>query len=474
MKVIWDSKRNWTILFLLMVIGVLAFFKLKESEIIIPSEKVIDFDLNKIKERGVLYVLLDNSSSSYFVYKGQAMGFELEILNDYAKSIDVKMEVLLLQEEEDAFEMLNSGKVDLIATGLVVTAQNKERIDFSEYYLEDEFVLIQRKRRERDSLYINSQIDLIDKEVYVPRKSSLIDRLENLSSEIGGDIDIIETDYNYDELIQQTSDERILYTVAPKRMALINNTYYQNLETQLPISFPQKIGFGIRKVQPQLATSLNKWLENFKKSKNYVNLYNKYFKNSKIYHARFRSDYFSLVGNKISPYDDFLKKYAKQLDWDWRLLAAVMYRESKFDNEAKSWAGATGLMQLMPETAYSLGLDSITINNPEDNIRAAAKYFKSLDKMWSKIKDKDERAKFTLASYNVGAGHVLDAVKLAKKYNKDEKNWEEVSFFLRYKSQPKYYNDPVVKNGYCRGIEPFLYVQDVLEVYRHYVLLVKI
>jgi membrane-bound lytic murein transglycosylase F len=472
-KIIWDSKRNWTIIFLLLVIGVLVFLKIQEIQESPDTEFIVDFDLDKIKERGTLNVLLNNSSSSYFIYKGNPMGFELEILKDFAKSIGVKMEVVVQEPDQDIFELLNSGKVDIIATGIVMTALNKERIEFSEHYLEDEFVLIQQSRKPSDSLYIKSQVDLIDKDIYVAQQSSLIERLKNLSSEIGGDINIIETEYNYDELIQQLSDERILYTAAPKRIALINNTYYHNLETQLPISFPQKIGFGVRKNHPQLLTAINNWLISYKRKSGYFNLYDKYFKNSKSYYVRFRSDYFSVVGNKISPYDDLLKKYAEGLGWDWKLLAAVMYRESKFEIEAESWAGATGLMQLMPETAYRFGLDSTNINNPEDNIKAAVKYIKSLDKMWQKIEDKEERIKFILASYNVGAGHVLDAVNLTKKYNKDHKSWEEVGFFLKNKSQPKYYLDPVVKNGYCRGLEPFLYVQDVLEVYRHYVQLVK-
>lgn len=473
MKIIWDSKRNWTIVFLLLVIGVLAFLKIKEVQETIPDEDIIQFDLTKIKERGVLYVLLNNSSSSYFVYKGMPLGFELEILQDFAKEIGVKMEVVVQNSDEDIFELINIGKVDLIATGLVMTVQNKERIDFSEHYLEDEYVLVQRIRNKTDSLYINSQIDLIEKDIFVPAQSSLIERLENLSSEIGGDINIIETDYNYDELIQQVSDEQILYTVTPKRIALINNTYYPNIETQLPISFPQKVGFGVRKNHPELLNAINDWLVVYKKKQKFIGLYKKYFKNPKSYYARFRSDYFSVVGNKISPYDDLLKKYAADIEWDWRLLAAVMYRESKFNDSAQSWAGATGLMQLMPETAYRFGLDSTNINDPESNIRAAVKYIKSLSKMWAKMDNKEERAKFILASYNVGAGHVLDAVNLAKKYNKDHENWEEVGYFLKNKSQPKYYLDPVVKNGYCRGLEPFLYVQDVLEIYGHYVQLVK-
>lgn len=154
--------------------------------------------------------------------------------------------------------------------------------------------------------------------------------------------------------------------------------------------------------------------------------------------------------------------------WDWRLIASIIYQESRFDPEAESWAGAMGLMQLMPETADIFGV--IEIYKPRENITGGLKLLNWLDKqLMDSIPDRNERLKFVLASYNVGLGHVKDAQRLAKKYGKDPFLWEDnVDYFLLNKSASKYYKDPVVRWGYCRGEEPFHYVSDVLERYGHY------
>jgi membrane-bound lytic murein transglycosylase F len=180
------------------------------------------------------------------------------------------------------------------------------------------------------------------------------------------------------------------------------------------------------------------------------------------------SDYFSLASGKISAYDQAIKKYSDQIGWDWRLLAAMIYQESRFDPNAQSWAGAFGLMQLMPNTAKRFGVER---NSPPDqHIRAGAEFIQWLnDRFKDKIPDEQERIKFILASYNIGYGHIFDAMNLAEKYGKDPKIWDKnVDEFLMMKSNPKYYMDPVVKYGYCRGIETYNFVSEVLERFTDY------
>jgi membrane-bound lytic murein transglycosylase F len=180
-----------------------------------------------------------------------------------------------------------------------------------------------------------------------------------------------------------------------------------------------------------------------------------------------QSDYSSLGGNKLSPYDDLIKAGAEKLGWDWRLLAAVVYQESKFNPGGESWAGARGLMQLMPETAKRFGASDV--NNPKESMKAGVNYLMYLEKYWAKrVPDQQERLKFILASYNAGLSHILDARKLCVKYGKDDAIWEDVEFFLLKKSDPKYYRDPLVKTGYCKCEEPVNYVRFVLERFEEY------
>ncbi|MEZ4764734.1 MAG: transglycosylase SLT domain-containing protein [Calditrichia bacterium] len=169
---------------------------------------------------------------------------------------------------------------------------------------------------------------------------------------------------------------------------------------------------------------------------------------------------------KISPFDSLFQKFSANIDWDWRLIAAQAYKESRFDPKAESWAGAMGLMQITPTLAEQYGVENPY--NPTENLKAGLRYLRWLEDFWQNIEDAGERMKFVLASYNVGQGHVLDAQRLAEKYGGNPDSWADVSEYLIKKSQPQFYNDEVVKHGYCRGEEPVRYVRDVLYIYEHY------
>jgi membrane-bound lytic murein transglycosylase F len=195
-------------------------------------------------------------------------------------------------------------------------------------------------------------------------------------------------------------------------------------------------------------------------------LYRKYFKNKRSA-ERLDSDFFANFSGKISPYDAMIKEFSDEIGWDWRLVASMIYQESRFNPQARSWAGAYGLMQLMPATGERFGVGP---QSPlKMQIRAGLMFIKWLNERFIDIEDLDERQKFILAGYNVGLGHVLDARALAAKNGKDPDVWDDnVAEFLLLKSNPKYYTDPVVKYGYCRGTEPYQYVADIMDRYGHY------
>ena len=174
------------------------------------------------------------------------------------------------------------------------------------------------------------------------------------------------------------------------------------------------------------------------------------------------------AGGVISHYDGFFQRYASTIRWDWRLLAAQCYQESTFDPKARSWAGACGLMQIMPGTADHLGLSLANIYDPEQNIAAAVRYLAELERNFSDIREHSERTKFVLAAYNGGHFHIRDAMALARKNGRNANSWREVESFVLGLSQPQYYNDPVVKNGYMRGSETVDYVRKIHERWNGY------
>lgn len=170
----------------------------------------------------------------------------------------------------------------------------------------------------------------------------------------------------------------------------------------------------------------------------------------------------------ISVYDDLFKSASSVTGWDWKLIASMAYQESAFDPNARSGVGAQGLMQLMPKTAKSLGLEEHEICNPDKNVGAAARYINELNSSFTDIKNREERIKFILGAYNGGIGHVRDAMALARKYNHNPFVWDEVAPYILGLSQPQYYKDPVVKRGYMRGSETANYVQRIMERWRDY------
>lgn len=183
---------------------------------------------------------------------------------------------------------------------------------------------------------------------------------------------------------------------------------------------------------------------------------------------RVYSPYLNRSSGIISKYDALFQKYAPVARWDWRLMAAQCYQESCFDPQARSWAGARGLMQIMPKTAAHLGLPMEQIHEPEANISAAARYLQQLMQTFGDIPNVHERQNFVLAAYNGGAGHVRDAMALARKHGADTRTWGSVSRYLALLSNPEYYRDPVVKNGYMRSSETIDYVERIRSRYSQY------
>lgn len=173
---------------------------------------------------------------------------------------------------------------------------------------------------------------------------------------------------------------------------------------------------------------------------------------------------------RISPYDSIFRVYADTVGWDWKMLAAVAYVESKFDTAAVSNVGAQGLMQIMPVTARAMGIPEGMESDPDESVRAAAEYFAYLSHLFRRVPE-NERINFVLASYNAGFGHVHDAMRLAHKYGRNRYVWNDnVETYLRLKSDSIYYTDSLCRNGRFTGLETTLFVRKVQRKYSEYTL----
>jgi len=435
-------------------------------------------DLEQIKTSGTLRALMVYSGTTYYLYKGRPMGYEFELLERFAEYLDVALEIIVVNNVNELFEKLNNGEGDIVAHGLTITTDRKDEVSFTDHLYLTKQVLVQKKpdnwrsiswKKLKKSL-IHDPLELIGDTISVRDMSSYKQRIYNLSEELGGTIhvNIIPGEMATDEIIEKVAEGEIKYTFSDQNIASIMATYYPILDVKVPVSFSQRIAWATRHDSQNLLKATNDWLEQIKRQIDFNVIYNKYFKNKKYFRRRTKSNFYSLNKQQISPYDGLIKKYSKPLNWDWRLVASLIYQESKFDPRVSSWAKASGLMQLMPKTAKELGVTNRA--DPEQSIKGGTKYLKQLWENFEHIKDSVQRLKFTMASYNCGLYHIIDAQNLAKEKGLNKAIWDDnVENIVLKLNKPDYYNHPIVKYGYVRGSEPYDYVNQIFERYQHYI-----
>lgn len=433
-------------------------------------------DLGSIRKRGKLVALTDYNSTDYFIYRGEPMGFNYELLKSFSTHLGLDLEVITENNAEKSFQMLKNGVADIIAAGIPVKPNGVPDVLFSDPIDETRQVLVKRKSRSSGLVKsgpgemnkLRDRLGLGKNTIYVQAGFQNPEQIATLASSMGDTINISDAPYDQDKLIQYVADGIIDYTICDENIALVNSAFYQNINISTPATPLQKIAWGVRKNNSDsLLYELNEWIRNFRKTTDYALLYAKYFRNSRT-GIIIKSDFYANNTGKISPYDNIIRKYSANINWDWRLLASLICQESRFNPGVESGRGAYGLMQIMPETALAMGIDIMA--SPENNIKAGIKYINRLHTIFDKkVSDPEERIRFILAAYNAGPGHVLDAMKLAAKNGMDPQKWAgNVEVWMLKKSKPEYYNDAVVKNGYFKGVESVNFVSEVMNRYEHY------
>ena len=433
-----------------------------------PEESSID--LPNILKKGEITAVTLNSSTAFFQYKTQPMGYEYELISDFAKANNLKLIIKVAENESRLMEMLQSSEADVIAYPIKIDNRINQHIIPSGHERQSSFVIIQRANPE-DTI-IHDVTQLIGKEIYINANTHYQKLLENLNSELGGGIHIMEMGnqtVTTEDLVEMVSTGIIPYTVCEDDIARLNQTYFRNIDINLNISFKQRFSWVVRSTSPLLAESINEWASKKESINTYNAIYKRYYERSKEFIPILGTIVPRVSNGQISPFDHLFKKYAQFLNWDWQLLASIAYQESEINPSVVAWSGAEGLMGVMPTTAEHFGFQPGDMQDPENCIRAGVECLIQFRKGFSEVPDSLEQIKLTLASYNAGIGHVYDAQSLAQKYGKSPNVWKDnVAEFIRLKSYPHYYTDPLCKHGYLRGKETYNYVDEVLERYKYY------
>ncbi|WP_195371286.1 MULTISPECIES: transglycosylase SLT domain-containing protein [Parabacteroides] len=431
------------------------------------EDDLVSMDLPQLKAAGEITAVTLYSSTSYFQYKMEPMGYEYDLIKDFARSEGLKLNIKVAENATRLIEMLEAGEADVVAYPILVNNKLKENYLYCGREEQTSQVLVQRANK--GDTILTDVTQLIGKDIYVRPATKYYQRLKNLDEELGGGIHIkdIEKDtITTEDLISMVSQGEIPYTISDDNIARLNKTYFWNINVSLKVSFMQRSSWLVRKTSPKLAEAINAWASDKSGSHVYKAAMKRYFELSK---QPLTADLPPVKNGHISPYDDLFKKHSKNIGWDWQLIASISYQESHFNPSVVSWAGAEGLMGIMPNTARALGVTPHELKDPDIGIRTGVDCLRKFRQGFSEITDPQEKIKFTLASYNAGIGHVYDAQRLAEKYGKNPLIWEDnVAEYIRLKSDPEYYNDPVCKHGYLRGSETFNYVREVLQRFDYY------
>ena len=417
---------------------------------------------------GTLY-----SPTSFFLFRGDTMGYEYERIMSFAKSKHIATRFVIGSNLQSLIEQLDSGAIDIIAYEVPITHEYKKLV----LNCGSENITYQVLVQPKSDSVITNVIQLIGKDIYVEKGSKYEARIRNLDDEIGGGIRIHTIDEDTitaEDLIEKVATGKLPLTVVNSDIAQLNHTYYSNIDISLQVSFRQRASWAVSSSNQILAASINAWSNSQASGATDKQVLRRDFEMSKTgFTGSPVSDAKVIASIKhgiISNYDAFFKQHASDNNLDWRFLAAIGWVESQFRPDVVSWAGARGIMQLMPRTARAFGLSIDQIDDPDRNIATAAKSIAHLDAILKrKVPDKVERQKFVLASYNAGIGHILDAIALARKYGKNPQLWNgNVAESLLLKSNPIYYNDSICKSGYFRGRQTVSYVANVNHYYSIY------
>ncbi|WP_022668775.1 membrane-bound lytic murein transglycosylase MltF [Desulfospira joergensenii] len=409
--------------------------------------------VERIKKSGTLRLITSNSMNTFYLYRGKPDGFEYDLAKEFAKHLNVDLDVVT-PGWNNMFSYLKQGKGDFIAAGLAITKDRLEQVAFSIPYM-----TIQQRVVHHNLIFGPKNIqDLEFRTIHVRRGTSYQSRLEEIKRS-GVDFKYILHDNTpTEDLIAMVNDRKIKFTIADSNIALLCQRYYPDIRIGIPVQERESLAWAIRKNDDDMLKAINRFLLHANETGILKRITQKYYHNIqdvdlfeiKKFHDRMKS--------RFPKYKKLIQKESRKYGFDWRLVAAVIYQESQFDANARSFTNVRGLMQVTRATAEELGIANH--KKPGQSIKAGIKYLNKMFRKFDHMEDEHQQMLFALASYNVGYGHVTDAMKITRKKGLADNNWQDVKTVLPLLSKARYYKK--TKHGYARGWEPVQYVDQVL------------
>lgn len=449
---------------LLLLIGMMSSCietrKERESEVVNYRE------WSEIIASDTLRVGTVTSPTDFYFYRGEPFGLEYQKISRFAEAKKLKLDIRVTGSRDSLMAWISSGAIDLSITPFAMTSELSKSYDFAGTV--DTIALVVVQNRSITPL-LRQVGDLDGKSIYVSASSPAEMRLKQIVAEAALDtLHILPVDSLGDvDLIKSVADgeDTIRYAAVDTRLAGLFQRHHPTLDTELRISVPLRYSWMLHKGNQSLTEQISHFFSSTEEEENDPDRLLTVESGNYFRDLRSPLPTPTIRPGAISPYDEIFMQEAKRLGWHWSYLAAIAFTESRFIPDVVARSGARGLMGVMPATGRAYGVSSDQLLDPLTAVRVAVDCLRDNEKFFSNIRDIHERECFTLAAYNAGYGHVLDAMRLTRKYSAPDSVWEGgVREYLLLKSTPKYFNDPIVKFGYVRGSETVKYVDNIMHL----------
>jgi membrane-bound lytic murein transglycosylase F len=428
------------------------------------DRRVFFDDLPGIRTRRRLRLLTRNHPASYFLWRGELRGLEYELVEEFARRHKLRVEVVVADSHADLFPLLREGRGDLIAASLTPTAERRAGgVAFSRPYHH----AVQRVVSRADERSLSSPRDLGGRTVVVRRSSAYWESLMALQ-ESGIDVmlEAAPETLDVEEIVDRVATGEYDLTVADNHVLELELTRRDDVIAQFALGEPQPVAWAVREDAIELLRAIDDFWAREYRGPFYNTVYRRYFRSPA---ERVDANWPQEAG-RFTEWDGAVKRQALEAGFDWRLIMALMYQESRFDPQATSWAGARGLLQVMPQTALQLGVREM--DDPIRGIEAGIRYLAWLREQFDPELYAEDRIWFALAAYNTGLGHVLDAQRVAKDLGWNHRRWfGHVERAMPLLSRPEFAR--LARHGYLSGRRPVAYVRLIRDRYSAYIALTE-
>ncbi|QOY54285.1 membrane-bound lytic murein transglycosylase MltF [Candidatus Sulfurimonas marisnigri] len=413
----------------------------------------------KIKKTKLLNVVLLNSPSTYYIGPNEPQGFEYDLLNSYATSLGVELNITTANTTKEAIELSRNPNIHITSASLAKTKIREKNFNFGPSYFEVQEQVVCYRGMLWDGVFPKDVEDLAGLRIIVGEDTSYSETIQKLQED-GFDINASYTsEFSTEELLEKVASNEIDCTIADSNIYSLNQRYFPNIALAFAVSNREQLAWVLAPNSKELEADMYSWLNGFDQSGEMARLKDHYYSFVQFFDYYNTKMLYKRIKSRLPKYRSYFKEFGKKYNIPCSVLAAQSYQESHWNPKAKSFTGVRGLMMLTLSTAKQLGVKNRL--DPKESVKGGARHLNQMIKNVPQGVEGEDRLKFALAAYNIGMGHVKDAQILAKMMGLNQNVWNDLKKALPLLSQKKYYKK--LKHGYARGSEPVKYVDSIYD-----------